>query len=37
MKNDIASLFEAKVDVIDSEGLKPYLRENVSRDLVYAF
>ena len=37
VKNDIASLFDGKVDVIDREGLKPHLRQPVVRDLVYAF
>ncbi len=35
--NDIADLFTIKVDVIDSAGLKPALRDTVSRDLIYAF
>lgn len=37
IKNDIASLFEQPVDVVDREGLKPHLRQPVARDLVYAF
>lgn len=37
VKNDIASLFDGKVDVVDQEGLKPHLRNPVARDLVYAF
>jgi predicted nucleotidyltransferase len=37
IKDDIAELFEQPVDVIDRRGLKPQLRQPVSRDLVYAF
>jgi uncharacterized protein len=37
IKDDIASLFEQPVDVVDREGLKPHLRQPVARDLVYAF
>jgi predicted nucleotidyltransferase len=37
IKNDIASLFDGRVDVVDREGLKPHLRNPVARDLVYAF
>ena len=33
----IASLFDGPVDVIDREGLKPHLRQPVSRDLVNVF
>jgi predicted nucleotidyltransferase len=37
IRNDIAKLLRQSVDVIDSKGLKPHLREPVTRDLVYAF
>lgn len=37
VKNDIEDLFDTKVDVVDSEGLKPHLRQSVVRDVVYAF
>jgi predicted nucleotidyltransferase len=37
IKDDIASLFEQPVDVVDRAGLKPHLRQPVARDLVYAF
>jgi predicted nucleotidyltransferase len=37
VKDDIAGLFDRPVDVIDRRGLKPDLRQPVSRDLVYAF
>jgi len=33
----IASLFDGPVDVVDREGLKPHLRQPVTRDLVNAF
>lgn len=37
VRNDIASLFDGRVDVVDREGLKPHLRKPVTQDLVYAF
>lgn len=37
IRNDIASLFDGRVDVVDREGLKPHLRRPVTQDLVYAF
>ena|ERR1700724_1778673 len=37
LKDYIASLFEGRVDVIDSEALKPHLRRPSARDAVYAF
>ena len=37
LKEFIASLFDGPVDVIDREGLKPHLRQPVSRDLVNVF
>jgi predicted nucleotidyltransferase len=37
IKDDIASLFEQPVDVVDRAGLKPHLRQPVARDLAYAF
>ena len=37
IKDDIAELFEQPVDVVDIRGLKPHLRQPVTRDLVYAF
>ena len=37
LKEFIASLFDSPVDVVDREGLKPYLRQPVSRDLVNVF
>jgi uncharacterized protein len=37
VSNDIASLFDGPVDVIDREALKPHLRKPLAKDLVYAF
>jgi predicted nucleotidyltransferase len=37
IREDIADLFEQRVDVVDQRGLKPEVRPNVTRDLVYAF
>lgn len=37
VKEDIAGLFDQRVDVVDQRGLKPEVRPNVTRDLVYAF
>ena len=37
IKDDIAGLFKQPVDVVDRRGLKPDLRQPVTRDLVYAF
>jgi hypothetical protein len=37
LKRYIASLFDGPVDVIDREGLKPYLRPPAEADAVYAF
>jgi predicted nucleotidyltransferase len=37
VKNDIAGLFEGRVDVIDRVALKPHLRRPSARDAVYAF
>jgi uncharacterized protein len=37
LKDYIASLFEGRVDVIDSEALKPHLRRPSAQDAVYAF
>ena len=33
----IASLFEGRVDVVDREGLKPYVRPTATVDAIYAF
>ena len=37
VSNDIASLFDGPVDVVDREALKPHLRKPLAEDLVYAF
>jgi predicted nucleotidyltransferase len=37
IKDFIASLFDGPVDVVDREGLKPYVRPAVTADAVYAF
>jgi predicted nucleotidyltransferase len=37
IKEYIASLFEGPVDVVNREGLKPYVRPAVTSDAVYAF
>lgn len=33
----LASLFDGPVDVVDREGLKPYVRRSATVDAVYAF
>ncbi len=37
IKEYIAGLFEGPVDVIDREGLKPYVRPAAIIDAIYAF
>jgi predicted nucleotidyltransferase len=37
LKDFIASLFDGPVDVVNREGLKPYVRPAVTSDAVYAF
>lgn len=37
IKEYIASLFDGPVDIIDREGLKPYVRPAATVDAVYAF
>lgn len=37
LKDYIASLFEGPVDVVDRDGLKPYVRPAATSDAVYAF
>jgi predicted nucleotidyltransferase len=37
LKNYIASQFEGPVDVVDREGLKPYVRPAAMADAIYAF
>jgi predicted nucleotidyltransferase len=37
LKEFIASLFDGPVDVVNREGLKPWLKPAASADAVYAF
>jgi hypothetical protein len=37
LKSYIAGLFDAQVDVVDRDSLKPRLRATSARDAVYAF
>jgi predicted nucleotidyltransferase len=37
LKEYIASLFDGPVDVVNREGLKPYVRPAATADAIYAF
>ena len=37
IKEYIASLFDGRVDVVDREGLKPYVQPAATTDAIYAF
>jgi predicted nucleotidyltransferase len=37
IKTYIASLFEGQVDVVDREGLKPYVKPAATAEAIYAF
>ena len=37
VKDYIAGLFDAPVDVVSRDGLKPYLKSSVVSEIVYAF
>jgi uncharacterized protein len=37
LKDYIASLFEGPVDVVNRDGLKPYVRPAVTANAIYAF
>ena len=37
IKEYTANLFDGPVDVVDREGLKPYVRPSATSDAVYAF
>lgn len=37
LKDEIGTLFDGPVDVIDRDGLRPRLVESVEQDAVYAF
>ena len=37
IKEYIANLFDGRVDVVDREGLKPYVRPTATSDAIHAF
>jgi hypothetical protein len=37
IKEYIAGLFQARVDVVNREGLKPFVRPRAAADAIYAF
>lgn len=37
LKDYIAGLFEGPVDVVNRDGLKPYVRPTATADAIYAF
>jgi uncharacterized protein len=37
LKDYVASLFDGPVDVVNREGLKPYVRPAATADAIYAF
>jgi predicted nucleotidyltransferase len=37
IKDYIANLFDGRVDVVNRDGLKPYMRPAATTDAVYAF
>lgn len=37
LKDYIAGLFDGRVDVVNREGLKPYVRPAATSDAIYAF
>jgi len=37
LKESIAALFDGPVDVVNREGLKPYVRPSATADAIYAF
>ena len=37
LKNCIADLFDGRVDVVNREGLKPYVKPAATSDALYAF
>ncbi|MFZ3234929.1 MAG: nucleotidyltransferase family protein [Stellaceae bacterium] len=37
LKEYIAGLFDGPVDIVNREGLKPYVRPAVTTDAIYAF
>jgi predicted nucleotidyltransferase len=37
LKDHIASLFDSPVDIVNRDGLKPYVRPAATADAIYAF
>jgi hypothetical protein len=37
LKEYIASLFDGPVDVVNRDGLKPWVRPSATSDAIYAF
>jgi predicted nucleotidyltransferase len=37
LKDYIANLFEGRVDVVNRDGLKPYVKPAATADAIYAF
>jgi len=37
LKDYIANLFDGRVDVVNPDGLKPYLKPAATADAIYAF
>ena len=37
LKNYISSLFDGRVDVVNRDGLKPYMKPAATADAIYAF
>jgi predicted nucleotidyltransferase len=37
LKDHIAGLFDGPVDVVNRDGLKPYVRSAATADAIYAF
>ncbi|MGO4884990.1 MAG: nucleotidyltransferase family protein [Bryobacteraceae bacterium] len=37
LKADIAALFDGRVDVVNRDGLKPYVKPAATTDAIYAF
>jgi len=37
LKDYVAGLFDGRVDVVNSDGLKPYVKPAATTDAIYAF
>ncbi len=37
LKDYIAALFDGRVDVVNRDGLKPYVRRAATTDAIYAY